>query len=30
MGRNYRKGRDGDSIAAVLTAAGYNFSALLR
>ena len=30
MGRNYRKGRDGDSIDAVLTAAGYNFSALLR
>jgi hypothetical protein len=30
MGRNYRKGRGGDSIDAILTAAGYNFSALLR
>jgi IS5 family transposase len=30
MGRNYLKGRDGDRINAVLTAAGYNFSLLLR
>jgi IS5 family transposase len=29
-GRNYREGRDGDSTDAILTAAGYNFSALLR
>ncbi len=30
MGRNYLKGRDGDRINAVLAAAGYNFSPLLR
>ena len=30
MGRNYLKGRDGDHINAVLAAAGYNFSLLLR
>jgi transposase, IS5 family len=30
MRRNYRKGRDGDRINAVLAAAGYNFSLLLR
>jgi IS5 family transposase len=30
MGRNYLKGRDGDRISAVLAAAGYNFSLLLR
>ena len=30
MGRNYRTGRDGDRINAVLAAAGYNFSLLLR
>ena len=30
MGRNYPKGRDGDRINAVLAAAGYNFSLLLR
>jgi IS5 family transposase len=30
MGRNYLKGRDGDCINAVLAAAGYNFSLLLR
>ena len=30
MGRNYRKGRDGDRANAVLAAAGYNFSLLLR
>ena len=30
MGRNYLTGRDGDSISAVLAAAGYNFSLLLR
>jgi transposase, IS5 family len=30
MGRNYLKGRDGDRINAVLAAAGYNFSLLLR
>ncbi len=29
-GRNYLKGRDGDRINAVLAAAGYNFSLLLR
>ena len=28
--RNYLKGRDGDRINAVLAAAGYNFSLLLR
>jgi len=28
--RNYLKGRDGDRASAVLTAAGYNFSLLLR
>ena len=30
MGRNYLKGRDGDRTNAVLAAAGYNFSLLLR
>jgi IS5 family transposase len=30
LGRNYLKGRDGDSINAVLAAAGYNFGLLLR
>jgi hypothetical protein len=30
MGCNYLKGRDGDRINAVLAAAGYNFSLLLR
>ena len=30
MNRNYLKGRDGDRINAVLAAAGYNFSLLLR
>jgi HTH-like domain len=30
MGRNYLAGRDGDRINAVLAAAGYNFSLLLR
>ena len=30
MGRNYLKGRDGDCSNAVLAAAGYNFSLLLR
>ena len=30
MGRNYPKGRDGDRNNAVLAAAGYNFSLLLR
>ncbi|MEJ2122862.1 MAG: transposase, partial [Alphaproteobacteria bacterium] len=30
MERNYLKGRDGDRANAVLTAAGYNFSLLLR
>jgi len=30
MDRNYLKGRDGDPINAVLAAAGYNFSLLLR
>ncbi len=30
MGHNYLKGRDGDRINAVLAAAGYNFSLLLR
>ena len=30
MGRNYLKSRDGDRINAVLAAAGYNFSLLLR
>ncbi len=30
MGRNYLKGRDGDRSNAVLAAAGYNFSLLLR
>jgi IS5 family transposase len=30
MGRNYLKGHDGDRINAVLAAAGYNFSLLLR
>jgi IS5 family transposase len=30
MGRNYLKGRDGDRNNAVLAAAGYNFSLLLR
>ena len=30
MGRNYLKGRDGDRANAVLAAAGYNFSLLLR
>ena len=30
MGRNYFKGRNGDRANAVLAAAGYNFSLLLR
>lgn len=30
MDRNYLKGREGDRINAVLAAAGYNFSLLLR
>jgi IS5 family transposase len=30
MDRNYLKGRDGDRVNAVLAAAGYNFSLLLR
>ena len=30
LGRNYLKGRDGDRVNAVLAAAGYNFSLLLR
>ena len=30
MGRNYLTGRGGDCINAVLAAAGYNFSLLLR
>ena len=30
MGRNYLTGRHGDRINAVLAAAGYNFSLLLR
>ena len=30
LGRNYLKGREGDRINAVLAAAGYNFSLLLR
>ena len=30
MDRNYLKGRDGDRLNAVLAAAGYNFSLLLR
>jgi len=30
MGRNHLKGRDGDRINAVLAAAGYNFTLLLR
>jgi IS5 family transposase len=30
MGRNYLKGRDGDCANAILAAAGYNFSLLLR
>ena len=30
MGRNYLKGREGDRNNAVLAAAGYNFSLLLR
>ena len=30
MGRNYLKGREGDRINAVMAAAGYNFSLLLR
>ena len=30
MHRNYLKGRDGDRINAVLAAAGFNFSLLLR
>jgi IS5 family transposase len=30
MARNYLKGRDGDRCNAVLAAAGYNFSLLLR
>ena len=30
MGHNYLKGRDGDRTNAVLAAAGYNFSLLLR
>ena len=30
MGHNYLKGRGGDRINAVLAAAGYNFTLLLR
>jgi IS5 family transposase len=30
LGRNYLKGRDGDRCNAMLAAAGYNFSLLLR
>jgi IS5 family transposase len=30
LGRNYLNGRDGDRSNAVLAAAGYNFSLLLR
>ena len=30
MGRNHLKGRDGDRANAVLAAAGYNFSLLIR
>ena len=30
MDRNYLKGRDGDRANAVLAAAGYNFSLLIR
>jgi IS5 family transposase len=30
MDRNYLKGRDGDCANAILAAAGYNFSLLLR
>jgi IS5 family transposase len=30
MDRNYLKGREGDCINAVLAAAGFNFSLLLR
>ena len=30
LDRNYLKGRDGDRVNAVLAAAGYNFSLLLR
>ncbi len=30
MERNYLRGREGDRINAVLAAAGYNFSLLLR
>ena len=30
MDRNYLKGREGDRINAILAAAGYNFSLLLR
>jgi transposase, IS5 family len=30
LGRNYLKGRDGSRANAVLAAAGYNFSLLLR
>ena len=30
MDRNYLKGRDGDRTNAVLAAAGYNFSLLIR
>lgn len=30
MHRNYLKGRNGDRISAVLVAAGFNFSPLLR
>lgn len=30
MERNYLKGRDGDRANAVLAAAGYNFSLLIR
>jgi IS5 family transposase len=30
MRRNHRKGRQGDRINAILAAAGYNFSLLLR
>jgi IS5 family transposase len=30
MDRNYLKGREGDRINAVLAAAGYNFSLLIR
>ncbi len=30
MGRNYLAGKQGDAVNAILAAAGYNFSLLLR